>query len=526
MIKTDIFLPIGYTSADIENKICEKLPVRRSEIKSTVIISKELRLDGDIGYKLSVGVAFCEEREAGLLKMKKKVFAMPELSLTVREADKRISPVVVGAGPAGLFCALVLAEAGLKPLVIERGESVEKREQTVKRFFTDANLNTESNVQFGEGGAGAFSDGKLKYGLINKYKYKVLKEFVHAGASEDILWTKGAHLGTDKLPSIVHHIREKIIALGGSFSFNTKLSDVLIKGGKVYAVKVEREGRTEEIETDAVFLAIGHSARDTIEMLYSKGLSMEAKGFGIGMRIEHPREYINSLIYKDKVSESEVGAASYHLVSHLPSGRSVYSFCMCPGGTVVAASGEAGGICTNGMSEYKRDADNSNSALLVSVSPSDFGSEHPLAGIRLQREIERAAYRTSGNSYAAPAIRLSEFLSGGVSSELGSVRPSYPIGTVAARPENYLPSYITDSLKEGIASFDDWLGGFAYPDAVLTGAEARSTSPVRILRREDFSALGTEGLYPIGEGGGYAGGIVSAATDGLCAALTVMGQNE
>lgn len=514
MIKTDLVLPYRYDHDTVKEAISEHLPIGKNEINDIRLLKRELVIkDGTTPvYKTTVAFSLSEEREAGVLKIKKRVSPFDSEPFSVKLSSFDLRPVVAGAGPAGLFAALTLAESGARPIVIERGLSVEERKRKIDAFATLGVLDAECNVQFGEGGAGTYSDGKLKTGAKDKYKFKVLDEFISGGADESILYSTSAHLGTDKLPKIVKTVREKIISLGGEFIFSAKLTDIIHKDGVLSGINYERDGESVTLDTDTLILAIGHSARDTVTMLNKKGLTMKAKGFGIGMRIEHPREYINKIVYKDAASNIEE-SASYHLVTHLPGGRSVYSFCMCPGGEVVAATSEDGAIVTNGMSEYARMADNSNAALLVSVTPEDFGSDDPLAGIELQRKIERAAYALS-NSYKAPAVKLS-VLHTGDGKGLSGVKPSYPIGVIEADPREYLPEYIPLSITQAMPDFDDWMPGYYYPDAVLTGPETRTTSPVRIERGEDGCALGFVGVYPTGEGAGYAGGIVSSAVDGI-----------
>ena len=522
MIKTDLTLPFGYTREDIKNALTEKLPIEKNEIGEIEILRETLSVSSEDGAycKLTVGAAFSPEREAGLLKMKKKVSPFPDYSLNIPPSRLSARPVVVGSGPAGLFAALILSEAGARPIILERGLSVDEREKKVKEFIITGRLDGECNVQFGEGGAGTYSDGKLKSGSMDAVKRYILTSFVEAGATADITYSSSAHLGTDKLSGIVKNLREKMVSLGAEFIFGAKMTDFKVNGENVTAVRYERGGEEFLIDTDRLILATGHSAHDVYELLYSKKTPMQAKGFGVGVRVEHPREYIDDLVY-GKGRGTSLPTASYHLVTHLPSGRSVYSFCMCPGGTVVAASSGEGRVVTNGMSEFARMADNSNAAILVSVEPSDFGSDSPLAGIEYQKRIENAAALAGGGSFVAPSQRLSSLYGEGENS-LGSVRPSYPRGTSLAKTESYMPSYITDSLKAGFLDFDKWMPGYALSDAVLTGAETRSTAPVRILRNEKFGSLLYRGLYPIGEGAGYAGGIVSSAADGVRCALSIL----
>lgn len=514
MIKTDISLPLNYNGEIIKEALTSYLPIQRSEILNLEIVSRTLDLSGnEPTYKCTVAIESSVDKEAGLLKMRKKVFPYSKECFGATPVKMQLRPIVVGAGSCGLFAALALAEAGAMPIVLERGSSVDKRQEAIKSFNITGRLDPECNVQFGEGGAGAYSDGKLKVGSMDKYKRRVIEEFIDCGATEDIAYSKTAHLGTDRLPKIIESLRNKIIALGGEFHFNTRLDDIKIKNGAIVSISAHRDGKTVEYEASDIILAIGHSARDTIEMLYVRGVPMIAKGFGVGVRIEHSREYINNIVYREHAPKIEE-TASYHLVTHLNNGRSVYSFCMCPGGEVVAASGEAGCVVTNGMSEFSRMADNSNAALLVSVTPSDFGSDSPLAGLEFQRKIEKGAYALT-NNYKAPCQRLEDLLNGSKPTGVGGIKPSYARGTEIIDAKEYLPDYIVDSLKASIKDFDDWLPGYNYADAVLTGPETRTTSPIRIVRGENGEIIGFSGIFPAGEGAGYAGGIVSSATDGL-----------
>ncbi len=523
MIKTDIKLAFNYTKDDIYSALIRRLPIQKDEIKELRIVKRALNISdkSNIHYNVTVAVELSAEREMGLLKMKKKVAPMDDLSLVIPPCEFIFRPVVVGAGPSGLFAALLLAEAGARPILIERGLATDEREKKVNLFTSFGILDPECNVQFGEGGAGTFSDGKLKVGSMDKYKYKILSDLVDAGTPEDIIYSVGAHVGTDKLKNIVQKVRQNIISLGGEVLFSTRLTSLKIRDGSISSAVCERDGKTLEIDTDTVILATGHSARDTFEMLKAMGVFLEPKGFGIGLRIEHPREYIDRLMYGENPPEG-IGASSYHLVTHLPSGRSVYSFCMCPGGRVVAAASEQGSIVTNGMSEYARNGDNSNAAFLVSVTPRDFGSDDPLSGIALQRSIEQRAFRVTGESYKAPTTTMGAFMNGETATISSSVKPSYPIGTVPISPEKYLSDYVADSLRAAIPDFDAWMDGFYLPDAAMTGPETRTTSPIRVTRNEGFEAVGIKGLYPAGEGAGYAGGIISSARDGLMVAEAII----
>ncbi len=436
-------------------------------------------------------------------------------------------PVVVGAGCAGLFCALSLARAGLEPLLVERGEDAARRAQTVRHHNETGELDVESNIQFGVGGAGTFSDGKLQTGTKSPAHRLILETFVAAGAQPQILWDAKPHIGSDVLPRVVTQIVREIEEAGGEVRTRCRMSDLDITGGAIRGVTLATMGedglvREELIPTDCVILACGHSARDVFALLREHGVTMERKTFAMGVRIEHLQANIDRALYGSAAGHPALGAAPYSLSCHLPSGRSAFSFCMCPGGYVVSAASEAGGVCTNGMSLSDRAGTNANSGLLANVFPEDLPGDDVLAGVELQRKCERAAFAAGGGAYVAPAQLVGDFLQGAPSTSGGRVTPTYPRGVSWGDVAPCLPPYVAETLREAIPLLGRRLRGFDVADAVLTGVETRSSSPVRVTRGDDGQSLSVRGLWPVGEGAGYAGGIMSAATDGILAAEKVV----
>ncbi|HNX29296.1 MAG TPA: hypothetical protein PKN87_07795 [Syntrophomonadaceae bacterium] len=509
----------------LRQAILLRLNIREQELNDYSIYkqSVDARNKSAIFYVYTVDVNLTNETKFLGKSSAKGVTMTPDISYKgVQPGTEKLTyrPVIIGMGPAGLFAGLLLARNGYRPLILERGEDVDSRTEKINKFWHTARLDTESNVQFGEGGAGTFSDGKLTT-LINDLRCRyILEEFIKAGAPQEILYKSKPHIGTDLLKSTVKNIRREIIAYGGEVRFKAKVTDFIIRDNNIDAVEINNN---EKIAGRIVLLATGHSARDTYEVLYRRGVVMSPKAFSIGVRIEHPQAIIDKAQYGDSAGHPGLGAADYKLAYHSSNGRSAYTFCMCPGGYVVAAASESSGVVTNGMSDYKRDGQNANAALLVGVTPQDYPSHHPLAGIEFQRQWESLAFKLGGENYRAPAQLTGDFLFDRNSSSLGRVKPTYQPGITFAPVKDCLPEYISSTLKEAIIYFDNRIKGFAMEDSLLTGVETRSSSPVRI-NRDDQGLSNIKGLYPLGEGAGYAGGIMSSAVDGIKAAERIIRQ--
>jgi len=518
----EVKLNIDEDIKSIPEKISNKLGIAREQLVSYSIYKESIDArKGRINFVYTVDIEVKDEET--LLKNNQP----SKISKAIDEGYKYVDqgsgsiegrPVVVGFGPSGMFASMILSEMGYKPLVIERGKCVEERADDVALFWREGSFNWDSNVQFGEGGAGTFSDGKLTTRIKDSVRCrKVLEAFIAAGAPQEILYKQKPHLGTDILQKVVKNIRKKIIESGGEIRFDSKLTDIAIHDGKIKAIEINEN---EEIITNCVILGLGHSARDTFEMLYNKGTKMEQKAFSIGVRIEHHQEVIDTAQYGKYAGHPKLGTADYKLVHHCKNGRGAYTFCMCPGGVVVASASEDKGVVTNGMSYFKRDGNNANSALLVEVKPDDFGSGHPLAGIDFQRTWEKKAWELGGMCFNAPTQKVGDFLKGISSKEEGEVTPTYRPGVRWTDISKCLPYYVVESLKEAIPAMGKKLKGFDMEEGVLTAVETRSSSPVRILRDNTLHSS-IEGLLPVGEGAGYAGGIISAAVDGIKAAEAV-----
>ncbi|OLS01479.1 NAD(P)/FAD-dependent oxidoreductase [Tissierella creatinophila] len=499
----------------LKELVSKKLNISIKDISEIKIFKKSIdaRRKEKIHFVYTLDIEVKNEEKLLKRYSKKGVTKVKEVTRNYEFKERRdvLRPIVVGTGPSGLFAGLVLAKSGFKPILLERGKDVDRRAVDVGFFWNEGKLNPESNVQFGEGGAGTFSDGKLTTLVKDPRSRWILEEFVKGGAPEDILYINKPHIGTDILRNVVKEIRKTIISLGGEVRFESKVTDLIIKDKKIVGVKVNDR---ETIRTDTVLLALGHSARDTFEMLLSRGVEISQKSFSIGVRIEHPQNLINKNQYGEFKDHAKLGAAEYKLSGHFDNGRSAYSFCMCPGGMVISASSEEGQIVTNGMSMHSRDGKNANSALLVGVTPEDFESTHPLAGAQFQRKWESLAFTLGGSNYTAPAQRVGDFLEDRASTEIGSIDKTYTPGVKMTDLRKCLPDYVTDTLKMAIVEFDKKIKGFNTPDAIMTGVETRSSSPIRIQRGDSLES-NIKGLYPVGEGAGYAGGIMSAAIDGI-----------
>ncbi|MBA5608745.1 NAD(P)/FAD-dependent oxidoreductase [Duganella sp. FT3S] len=531
----EVKLPLNHTEPELPAAILARLGIPAADLRGYTVFKRsyDARKKSAIVLIYAIDVDVANEA-AVLARLKHDIHLMPAPDTSYKFVangqqlaghDGNERPVVIGTGPCGLFAALILAQMGLRPIILERGKQVRDRTVDTFGFWRKRKLNPESNVQFGEGGAGTFSDGKL-YSQIKDPKHygrKVLTEFVKAGAPEEILYVSKPHIGTFRLVKMVEEMRATVEALGGEYRFESKVVDIDIEqtpeGGQVRGVTLENG---DKIATRHVVLAIGHSARDTFQMLYERGVYIEAKPFSIGFRVEHPQSLIDQCRFGPNAGHPILGAADYKLVYHASNGRAVYSFCMCPGGTVVAAASEPGRVVTNGMSQYSRNERNANSAIVVSISPEVDYPGHPLAGVEFQRRLEEKAFELGGGTYNAPGQLMGDFVAGRASTEFGSVIPSYKPGVHLTDLATILPEFAVTALREAFPAFDKQIKGYFKHDAVLTGLETRTSSPIRIKRRDDtLQSLNTRGLFPAGEGAGYAGGILSAGVDGIKVAEAV-----
>ena len=499
---------------EVLKKAVQKNKIKLEEVEKWYIYKKSIdaRKKEDIFYNYTIDIELKnKKRENRFEKVEEEEF--PKINVNKKS---KYQPVIIGAGPAGLFAGLIMVDNGIKPIILERGKKIEERIKDVEEFIQDRKFNVASNIQFGEGGAGTFSDGKLNTGnSSNVYTRKVLEEFVKFGAPKEILYTAKPHIGTDNLRNIVRNIREYIISKGGQVLFDEHVTDFEIEDGKIKAVKCSKR-----IETDTVILAIGHSARDTFKKLCNLGVEIQPKNFAVGARIEHLQKNINIAQYGENPSLKGLPVADYKLVYHAKNGRTCYTFCMCPGGQVMASNSEENSIVTNGMSNFARDGKNANSALLINVMVEDYYKSSPLDGMYFQENLEKKAFELGGKNYNAPAQKVEDFLNNKETIEFGSVKPTYMPGVTGADLNKILPQFVSDTMKEAIVELDKKMHGFANKDAVLTGIETRSSSPVQITRdRMNLNSVNVKGLYPCGEGAGYAGGIMTAAVDGIKCAI-------
>ncbi|MEZ8284967.1 NAD(P)/FAD-dependent oxidoreductase [Vibrio splendidus] len=532
---TEIKLPLDHEESAIQDAIEAKLGINADQVLSFNIFKRGYDARKKSKILLIYTLDVLVEDEAELLEQfisdpHVKVTPDMEYKFVAKAVENQTErPVVIGFGPCGLFAGLVLAQMGFNPIIVERGKEVRERTKDTFGFWRKRTLNTESNVQFGEGGAGTFSDGKL-YSQVKDPKHygrKVIEEFVAAGAPEEILYVSKPHIGTFKLVTMIEKMRASIIELGGEIRFSTRVDDVHMEDGQITGLTLSNG---EEIKSRHVVLAVGHSARDTFEMLHERGVYMEAKPFSVGFRIEHKQAMIDEARFGKNAGNPILGAADYKLVHHCKNGRTVYSFCMCPGGTVVAATSEEGRVVTNGMSQYSRAERNANSAIVVGIDPERDYPGDALAGIRLQRELESAAYVLGGENYDAPAQKIGDFLKGRDPSEIGEVKPSFTPGIHLTDISKALPDFAIEAIREAIPAFEKKIKGFSTPDGLLTGVETRTSSPVCIKRGKDYQSINLKGFFPAGEGAGYAGGILSAGIDGIKAAealaLSMVEQNQ
>ena len=495
--------------------LCKKEKLFLENVKEWYIVKKSIdaRNKNDVFYNYTIDMEYDGEYDLkGVVHIEKE--NIEDIVVRRKSQDR---PIIIGCGPAGLFTALTLVENGIKPIIFEQGSMIDERMEYVEKFRKNRKLNTFSNIQFGEGGAGTFSDGKLTTGINSSFCNKVLKTFHMFGAPKEILYLNKPHIGTDNLINVIRNMREYIKSLGGEFHFNEKIEDFIIEDNKIVGVVGK-----EKYYSDAVVLAIGHSARDTFYKLYEYGIDMEKKNFSVGVRIEHKQSMINESQY-GTVTKLKLPPAEYKVVYHGEK-RSCYSFCMCPGGYVMASSSEEDSIVTNGMSEFKRDGENANSALLVNVLTTDL-EDSPLSGIIFQEKLEKDAFILGGSNYNAPIQRVEDFLKNRKSTFIGEVKPTYLPGVTLCNLNDILPAFVSETLKDGILYFDKKIKGFACGDAILTGVETRSSSPVRINRDEEFMT-NISGLYPCGEGPGYAGGIMSASVDGIKCAIKILEKDK
>ena len=537
---TEIKLPLDHTDDALRAALCQRLGIADSELIRSAVYRRscDARKKTAIALIYAVDVELANEADVlERLRGARNVMPTPDTRyrFVARAPDGLTNrPLVIGTGPCGLFAGLLLAQMGFRPIILERGKIVRERTKDTWGLWRQGKLDPDSNVQFGEGGAGTFSDGKL-YSQIKDPQHhgrKVLEEFVKAGAPAEILYVNKPHIGTFRLVSMVEKMRASIFALGGEVRFGAKVEEIEIErdtvgNGQVRGVRL---AGGERIAADHVVLAVGHSARDTFRMLYEHGVHIEAKPFSIGVRIEHPQSLIDRARFGPAAGHPLLGAADYKLVHHCANGRTAYSFCMCPGGTVVAATSDPGCVVTNGMSQYSRAERNANSGIVVYISPEVDYPSHPLAGIDLQRHWEEKAFAAGGGTYSAPAQRVGDFLAGRPLTATGAVEPSYTPGVHWTDLALCLPPFVVTALREALPAFDKQIRGFAMADAVMTGVETRTSSPIRITRGSDFQSLNTRGLYPAGEGAGYAGGILSAGVDGIkvaeAVAISMLGSDQ